>query len=277
MTSKRRNNIKLVLALLVLTSVLVVTWQVQRNRGTLWRIVSTDCVPAAQSRMTGRCAEVSVDKGVESGYVVFKDRNGPLQYLLMPTKQVAGIEDPFLLTSTSPPYWAEAWRATRWMEVSNGAPIPRDAKSITINSAWGRGQSQLHLHVSCVRADLRSFLRSIPVANSESWTSIPGGWMSHPYEVRKLVAETLDGQDLFKDIAKDHADNMGQQAIAAIATEFEGHNGFWLLRTHLDLSTLWLGSIEGDVQDHSCSVVQSAKPASVAALSARRSYLRATG
>lgn len=255
MTSKRRNLI-IVLALLVLAAILVVAWQVLRSRDTLWRIVSTSCVPAAQSGGTGRCAEVSIAKGIESGFVVFKDRNGPLQYLLMPTKQVTGIEDPFLLTANSPSYWAEAWQARRWMEISNGAPVPRDAVSITVNSAWARSQNQLHLHVSCVRADLRSFLRSVPASNSDSWTPIPGGWMGRPYEVRKLVAETLDGQDLFKDVAKDHAGDMGRQAIAVVATLFDGRNGFWLLRTRLDLMALWRGAIEGDVQDHSCSVVR---------------------
>jgi len=82
--------------------------------------------------------------------------------------------------------------------------------------------------------------------------------MGHPYEVRKLVASTLDGQDLFKEIAKDHASEMGRQAIAVIATQIDGKNGFWLLRTHLDLSSMWVGSIEGDVQDHSCNEVRRA-------------------
>jgi CDP-diacylglycerol pyrophosphatase len=254
MMSKRR-NLAIILALLVLAAILFLVWQVLHSRSALWRIVSTSCIPATLSGGTGRCAEVSLAKGVESGFVVFKDRHGPLQYLLMPTRRVTGIEDPFLLSADSPPYWAQAWRAKRWMEVSNGRSIPRDAVSITVNSAWGRSQNQLHLHVSCVRADLRSFLQSVPTIDSEIWTSIRGGWMGHPYEARKLVAETLDGQDLFKDVAKDHAGDMGRQAIAVIATQFNGHDGFWLLRTQTDLSAMWFGSIEGDVQDHTCSVL----------------------
>jgi CDP-diacylglycerol pyrophosphatase len=257
MTLKRRKFLLIFgFGAVLLAAILAIVWQVQNSRATLWRIVSASCIPAAQSGATGRCAEVSISKGTDPGYVVFKDRNGPLQYLLMPTKRVTGIEDPFLLSAEAPAYWAEAWRAKRWMDIANGKPVPREAVSITINSAWGRSQNQLHLHVSCVRSDLRSFLSSIPASRNDAWTPIPGGWMGHPYEVRRLVADTMAGQDLFKDVAREHAGDMGQQAIAVIATQIDGKNGFWLLRTHMDLSALWIGAIDGDVQDHSCSEVR---------------------
>lgn len=254
----KRRKLLVVFSVLLLAVILAGGWQIQRSRTTLWHIVKTSCIPAAQSGKTGRCAEVSLSNNSDAGYVVLKDRNGPLQYLLMPTKRVSGIEDPFLLTPVAPLYWAEAWRAKRWMDVSNGKPVPREAVSITVNSEWGRSQNQLHLHISCVRSDLKSFLRSKPESNNDSWTSIPGGWMGHPYEVRKLMAATLDGQDLFKDVAKDYANEMGWQAIAAVATNINGQNGFWLLRTRMDLLAMWAGSIEGDVQDHSCNEVRRA-------------------
>lgn len=163
MTLKRR-KVLIIFCIVLLAAILAVVWQVQHSRATLWRILSTSCIPAAQSGENGRCVEVSLSKNTDAGYVVFKDRNGPLQYLLMPTKRVTGIEDPFLLTPEAPAYWAEAWRAKRWMDVANGKPAPREAVSISINSEWGRGQNQLHFHISCVRSDLRSFLRSIPAS-----------------------------------------------------------------------------------------------------------------
>ena len=255
MTSKRR-KLFIVSAAVSLAVLSAAAWQVWHSRSALWRIVSTSCVPAASSGGTGRCAEVALSTGVDTGHVVFKDRNGPLQYLLMPTRPVTGIEDPFLLSAGAPGYWAEAWRAKRWMDTAQGRPVPREAVAITVNSAWARSQGQLHLHVSCVRPDLRAFLASLPASRNDAWTPIPGGWQGHPYEVRRLMAATLDGQDLFKDTARDHPDDMGRQALAAIAARIDGQDGFWLLRTHLDGSALWLGAIEGDVQDHACGEVR---------------------
>lgn len=260
MTPLKTKPRHLALVLVATLFVIVAGWKLVDNRSALWRFVSLSCIPAAQSGTgTGRCVEVSLGQGsggVEGGHAVFKDRNGPLQYLLMPTRRVTGIEDPFLLSSDAPPYWAEAWRARRWMEVSHGGPVPRDAVAIAINPKWARSQNQMHLHVSCVRRDLRAFLRSTPAARSGTWAAIPGGWLGHPYEVRRVVADSLDGLDPFKETANDHPGAMDRQAIAVVATRFDdGRNGFWFLRTRLDLQAVWLGAIEGDVQDHACGVL----------------------
>jgi CDP-diacylglycerol pyrophosphatase len=230
------------------------TYMVLHSRETLWRIVDTNCVPAAKAAQPSRCAQVSITKGVEAGDVVFKDRTGALQYLLMPTKRVYGIEDPQLLASDAPDYLANAWRARRWMDVANGAPVPRDVVSITVNSAWSRSQNQLHFHISCVRADLRTYLRGQNF--NEQWALLPGGWQGHPYEVKRVVAETLDGIKLFEDIAQGHADEMGRKAIAVIGTTFGGRNGFWVLKTHIAPLEGWFGGIEGDVQDHACAILK---------------------
>ena len=142
MTLKRR-KLLLISGAVLFAAILAAGWQIQRSRTTLWRIVNTSCIPAAQSGQTGSCAEVSLSKNSDAGYVVFKDRNGPLHYLLMPTKRVTGIEDPFLLTPEAPTYWADAWRAKRWMDVANGKPVPREAVSITINSEWEIGRAHV--------------------------------------------------------------------------------------------------------------------------------------
>jgi CDP-diacylglycerol pyrophosphatase len=40
----------------------------------------------------------------DAGYVVFKDRNGPLQYLLMPTYRINGTESPLLTEPHTPKF-----------------------------------------------------------------------------------------------------------------------------------------------------------------------------
>ncbi len=63
------------------------------NPNALRHIVLDQCVPnQIQNRNPAPCAQVKTD----AGYVVFKDRNGPLQYLLMPTYRINGTESPLL-------------------------------------------------------------------------------------------------------------------------------------------------------------------------------------
>jgi len=73
--------------------------------------------------------------------------------------------------------------------------------------------------------------------------------------VRRLAAESLAGIDLFQDLAQRSRDSMGRQAIAVVGSDFQGKPGFWLLESHVDFTSGWLGGIEGDVQDHGCAVL----------------------
>ena len=58
---------------------------------TLRKIVLEQCLPNQQENQNpSPCAEVKPN----AGYVVLKDRHGPLQYLLMPTYRINGTESP---------------------------------------------------------------------------------------------------------------------------------------------------------------------------------------
>ena len=68
-------------------------WLHSGNPDALRKIVLQQCVPHQQQQQNpSPCAEVNL----KGGYVLFKDRNGPLQYLLMPTYRINGTESPQL-------------------------------------------------------------------------------------------------------------------------------------------------------------------------------------
>jgi CDP-diacylglycerol pyrophosphatase len=223
----------------------------QHGRETLWRIVSEQCVPLAHAGKPTPCVETNEQA------VVLKDRVGPLQYLVMPTVQLTGIEDPGVLGQAASQYWSQAWSARKWMEARHGTAIPRDVVAITVNSAYARSQDQLHLHVSCVRGDLADRLRSIgSITRDDAWTELPGGWHGHPYQVRRVTAESLDGLNPFDDLLPESVSSRSRQAIAVIGASFQGRPGFLMLRTHTDFWSAWRAAIEGDVQDHTCAVLR---------------------
>lgn len=90
------------------------------NSNTLWKIVSQKCIPNQQQNNDPTpCRQVDL----YDGYVVLKDRDGPLQFLLLPTKKISGIESPDLLSPSTPNFFAEAWRARHFMEERGGSPV----------------------------------------------------------------------------------------------------------------------------------------------------------
>src|ERR1700730_7340429 len=64
------------------------------NPNVLWQIVHGHCVPDQQQhRDPMPCAEVDL----AGGFAVLKDIAGASQFLLIPTTEIGGIEDPSLL------------------------------------------------------------------------------------------------------------------------------------------------------------------------------------
>jgi CDP-diacylglycerol pyrophosphatase len=250
-------------ALLVLAGAAVVA---RAESSALWQVTNDQCVLHARAHEgTAPCRDVVLSTspdGRDAGHVILKDRRGVLQFLLIPTRRSSGIDDPALLAPGAPPYWAQAWDARRFMDELHGRPVPRDVVSLTINSAWARSQDQLHLHISCVREDLRARLLAAQAQVGEAWKPLEGGWMGHPYWVRRVMGETLDGEDPFRDVAAHvpgAADAMGHWTIGVIGARFaDGRDGFFVMAGPVDVLAGSRGSAEYDAQDHDCAILQPA-------------------
>jgi CDP-diacylglycerol pyrophosphatase len=61
---------------------------------------------------------VDLSKGEHDGVVILKDSDGVAQLLAIPTRRIAGIEDPVLLSKDIPNYFAAAWAAKKMHSTS---------------------------------------------------------------------------------------------------------------------------------------------------------------
>src|SRR5215469_16466042 len=121
---------------------------VHPNGGTLWGIISTQCLPDERDHHDPTpCAKVSLDGGQAHGFVLLKDRDGVAQYLLMPSARITGIEDPAILEPDAANYFEKAWEARQVVADKLGRRMDRTGLSVVVNSVYGRSQDQLHLHI----------------------------------------------------------------------------------------------------------------------------------
>jgi CDP-diacylglycerol pyrophosphatase len=172
------------LALALLGSLLAGT--ARADPDALWRIVHESCVPNMIAHGDpAPCTEVDL----AGGTVLLKDLVGIAQFLLMPTARITGIEDAAILAPDAPNYFAAAWAARAQVSARLGRELPRDGVSLAINSKAGRTQNQLHIHVDCLRADIRAKLATATV--SESWAPLAGGLAGHPYQAMRLAGAEL--------------------------------------------------------------------------------------
>jgi len=145
---------------LLLTAVLLIaataTEAADRNR--LWHIVGACATAYRLMGVSFPCLKVELpDNNPNLGYAVLR----PLRVddlILSPTRETAGIEDPFLQSDWAPNYFAAAWRARSFLRGPDGGPPPRDEVVLVINSEGSRSQDQLHIHIGCLRPDSRRFL-----------------------------------------------------------------------------------------------------------------------
>lgn len=244
--------------LIVLALVVIVlaaggwVWLKTGNPDALRHIVLDQCVPnQLNNRQPAPCAQVKPD----AGYVVFKDRNGPLQYLLMPTYRINGTESPLLTEPQTPNFFWLAWQSRNFMSMKRGTDVPDSAVSLTINSPTGRTQNHFHIHISCLRADVREKLDANQAQISTQWLPFPGGLEGHEYLARRVTEQDLVQQSPFMMLANELPEAREHMGRFALAMAQQSDGSFVLLATERNLLLLNRASAE-ELQDHQCRILQ---------------------
>ena len=221
----------------------------------LWNIVHGQCVPDAQAHGDPKpCAQVDLTHG----FAILKDIRGASQFLLIPTKPIGGIESAALLAPDAENFFDDAWTARSFAEKALGHPMPRDTLSLAINSEFGRTQNQLHIHIDCIRADVRDVLRSESDHIGDGWTLLTRPLAGHHYRALRVTGETLAGHDPFKLLARGvegaRAD-MALYTLVVAGAQFGDKPGFILLEDNTDVLHADPGAGE-ELQDHACALAK---------------------
>nr|WP_294516965.1 CDP-diacylglycerol diphosphatase [uncultured Rhodopila sp.] len=232
----------------------------QADPSALWKIVSGKCVPDEEkAHDPAPCSAVDLSAGAEKGTAVLKDINGVAQFLLMPTARIGGIEDPVILAPGATNYWDAAWKARHFVDERLHTTLPRNAVSLAINSTVGRTQDELHIHIDCVRPDVRDALASNLEKIGDHWAPFPVTLAGHDYRAIRIAGENLDAVNPFLVLADNdplaRAD-MGMHTLVVVGATFPGGSpGFVLLDDHANLPAGDRASGE-QLQDHTCAVAE---------------------
>jgi CDP-diacylglycerol pyrophosphatase len=224
----------------------------------LWNIIHGECVPdQLQKGDPAPCALVDLQDGDDRGYAVLKDIVGATQYLLIPTARVPGIESDLLLAPAAPNYFADAWRERGYTERAAQHPLPREAISLAVNSAFGRSQNQLHIHIDCVRTDVRAVLQRQLATIGDSWAPLSEPLADHRYRAMRVLGDVLGETNpfaLLADGVPGARAAMGEQTLAVVGAEFAGGRpGFVILTDHVNFASGDKASGE-ELQDHDCAL-----------------------
>lgn len=218
----------------------------------LWEIAHNRCLSVEAS--ANECEFVDRMRK----YVILKDRVGKIQYLLIPTDRIAGIESPEILAPDAPNYWQEAWAARRFLEQRANRAVPWNDVALAINSASGRSQNQLHIHIDCIRADVKEALGRSEGQIGAGWKRLEIPLLGHFYLAMRVEGEELGDLNPFKILADgvpSAAAHMGDQTLVVVGASFgDGKKGFYVLNDHVDMEKGDFAHGE-ELLDHTCAVL----------------------
>lgn len=189
--------------------------------------------------------------------VLLKDIRGQSQFLLLPISSISGIESPALLRSDIPSYLYEAWNQRRYVIAALGKPLRDDEISLAINPINARSQDHLHIHIDCVRADVRDALAAASISTAWSEAQIDG----ESWRVRRMSVDSLRRDNLFAVIARDipgAAADMGRHTVFVTGAPSRVSGAADAAALYVAVRRvprpLFGGPNAEDLQDHACGV-----------------------
>jgi CDP-diacylglycerol pyrophosphatase len=226
------------------------------NGGALWKIVHDQCAPGQEgAAKPAPCAKVDLTGGEARGFAVLKDRHGAEQFLVMPTADITGIEDPALLSPGAPNRFAQAWSAKPLVDGLIGRQTPRDWMAVSVNSIYGRSQDLLHLHVDCLSPQAHADIAAAESGLKTAWSQTPMTIAGHRYYVRRLsgAAPAADPFRLLAEGIPKARGEMGAWTLVMAGADFDGRPGFVILAGRADPVSGEMASGE-TLQDHGCAL-----------------------
>jgi CDP-diacylglycerol pyrophosphatase len=206
------------------------------DRLALWQVVRA-CV--ADFNLTGGpfpCLEVDLSDGEERGVAVLR----PLvmnDLIVAPTREIVGVEDPYLQSPGAPNYFNAAWRARSFLKARDGRTPKRDEIALVANAAVVRNQDQLHIHVGCLKSSAKLMLAAAaPKVPIGKWVRIGAVVPDTMFWATRKKGTDLSDMEPFRLGAEVIADkkgvHRGNLTIAAAGVHADGGDQFLILASY---------------------------------------------
>lgn len=224
------------------------------SRDVLWAALKTCVLAKRLANRTFPCLSVDLGDGDRPGSAVLRAPGEPTHSVVMPTDTVPGLEAPVLRGPRGAAYWRAALAARPLVsDVLKGRLTPAEV-GLAVNSARGRSQDQLHIHLDCLRPSVLKAIRAHGRQVRHTWGRFPVPLAGdHYYALRVPEAEAAQ----FNPFAALHTlpgarPDLHRTSFAALATPPGDPEPGYILLAYRAPSA----SAE-DVMDHSCTVAAS--------------------
>ena len=143
------------------------------SRDVLWAALKTCVLAKTVANRTFPCLDVDLGDAERPGTAVLRAPGEPTHVVVMPTQTVVGLEAPILRGPRGVAYWRAALAARHFVSDPLKGRVPLAEVGLAVNSASGRSQDQLHIHLDCLKPRVLAALKTHGHAIRSSWAAFP--------------------------------------------------------------------------------------------------------
>ncbi|TXM69436.1 CDP-diacylglycerol diphosphatase [Methylobacterium sp. WL120] len=222
------------------------------SRDVLWAALKTCVLAKTVANRTFPCLDVDLGDADRPGTAVLRAPGEPTHVVVMPTQSVAGLEATVLRGARGAAYWRAALAARRLVSDPLKGRVPVAEVGLAVNSARGRSQDQLHIHLDCMKPRVLASLKAHAQAIRGSWAPFPVALAGDRYLAMRLPAAEAARFNPFAALARlPGRRDLRETSFAAVATTAgDSEPGFYVLAYRAPRASA------EDLMDHACTAAR---------------------
>ncbi|TXM99783.1 CDP-diacylglycerol diphosphatase [Methylobacterium sp. WL103] len=201
------------------------------SRDVLWAALKTCVLAKTVANRTFPCLDVDLGDKERPGTAVLRAPGEPTHVVVLPTVTVAGLEAPALRGTIGAAYWRAALAARHFVSDPLKGRVPVAEVGLAVNSARGRSQDQLHIHLDCMKPRVLASLKAHAHAIRGTWAPFPIPLVGDRYLAMRVPAAEADRFNPFTALARlPGRRDLRETSFAAVATAAgDSEPGFYVL------------------------------------------------
>lgn len=226
------------------------------SRDVLWAALKTCVLAKRVANRTFPCLDVDLGGTDRPGSAVLRAPGEPTHIVVMPTDTVPGLEASALRGPRGAAYWKAALAARPFVADALKGRLAVADVGLAVNSARGRSQDQLHIHLDCLRPSVLAAVKAHGPGVRAAWAPFPVPLAGDRYFAMRVPAAGSEGFNPFAALRTlpGRRPDLRATSFAALATpQGDPEPGFILLAYRAP------GASAEDVMDHTCTAAGTAE------------------
>lgn len=220
------------------------------GRDVLWAALKTCVLAKTLANRTFPCLGVDLGDKTRPGTAILRAPGEPTHIIVLPTDTVAGLEAPALRGARGAAYWRAALAARHFVSDSLKGRVPVEEIGMAVNSARGRSQDQLHIHLDCMKPRVLAALRTHGHGIRGTFAPLPVALAGDRYFALRVPAAEAERFNPFAALHRlpGRRPDLRETSFAALATPAgDPEPGFYLLAYRARRASA------EDLMDHTCA------------------------